>query len=68
MISLFNAIVKRGHQPREGPIRRLMEELGLEILPNVGDDEDEDTESDEGGESSAPTDDEESSGEEPASN
>ena len=61
MITLFNSIVKRGHQPREGALRRLMESLGLQITPHVdeADDEDEhDDESTEGAESSNQTDDE----------
>ena len=31
MISLFNTIIRRGHQPREPAIQRLMASLGLVV-------------------------------------
>ena len=76
MITLFNSIIKRGHQPREGALRRLMEALGLQVTPNVDEaddaDEDEDEDGDEstepepeGAESSDETDDESISADEP---
>ena len=64
MISLLNLIVRRGHNPREVQIRRLMESMGLQVLPNVDDTEphsgelsDEEGELSEGVESSVETDD-----------
>ena len=35
MISLFNAIVRRGHVPREPAIQRLMTHVGLVVSPNA---------------------------------
>ena len=40
MISLFNAIVRRGHVPREDAIKRLMTHVGLVVTPNATDDGD----------------------------
>ena len=41
MISLFNAIIRRGHVPREVPIQNLMSALGLVVTPNADANEDE---------------------------
>ena len=61
MISLFNAIVRRGHCPREPSLQRLMKGLGMEVTPNSDETpelEDDDLSISEGAESSVETEDE----------
>ena len=46
MISLFNLIIRRGHVPREAAIRRLMESVGLVVVPNMARPSDDDNDDD----------------------